>query len=82
MKYRLFLVIFVSSILNILLGTFYKSLMNRLGGLFFTVPCLKQEFFFLPIKGLRSKSRRQTFKTVLNLFLGKRYGFKFFCLSL
>ena len=53
MKYRLFLVIFLSSMLNILLGTFYKSLMYRLGGLFSTVDYLKPAFSFLLIKGWR-----------------------------
>ena len=57
MKYRLFLVIFLSSILNILLGTFLQISNVSIGwlvlysGLFSTVACLKQEFFFLPIKG-------------------------------
>lgn len=41
MRYRLFLVIFLTSILDILLGTFCKSLMYRLGGLFSTVACSK-----------------------------------------
>ncbi|VKG81029.1 putative immunity protein BlpX [Streptococcus pneumoniae] len=59
MKYRLFFVIFLSSVLDILLGTFLQISIVSIGwlvlysGLFFTVVCLKQEFSFLLIKGWR-----------------------------
>ena len=77
MKYRLFLVIFLSSILNILLGTFLQISNVSIGWLVLYSGLFEAGVFLLTNKGLTVK-----IKTVLNLFLEKRYGFKFFCLSL
>jgi len=60
MKYRLFLVIFLSSMLNLLLGTFLQISNVSIG-------------WIVLYSGL--------FEAGLNLFLEKRYGFKFFCSS-
>lgn len=53
MKYRLFFVIFLSSVLDILLGTFLQISIVSIGWLVLYSGLFEAEFSFLLIKGWR-----------------------------
>ena len=82
MKYRLFLVIFLSSMLNILLGTFLQISNISIGWLVLYSGLFEAGIFLLANKGVAVKIKEVDIQNRFKFFLEKRYGFKFFCLSL
>nr|AEM97906.1 BlpX [Streptococcus pneumoniae] len=81
MKYRLFLVIFLSSVLDILLGTFLQISIVSIGWLVLYSGLFEAGVFLLANKGVAVKIKEVDIRNRFKFILEKPYGFKFFCSS-
>ena len=76
MKYRLFLVIFLSSILNILLGTFLQISNVSIGWLVLYSGLFEAGVFLLTNKGLTVKIKEADIQNRFKLLFGKTMWFQ------
>ena len=76
MKYRLFLVIFLSSILNILLGTFLKISNVSIGWLVLYSGLFEAGVFLLTNKGLAVKIKEADIQNRFKFIFGKTVWFQ------
>lgn len=81
MKYRLFFVIFLSSVLDILLGTFLQISIVSIGWLVLYSGLFEAGVFLLANKGVAVKIKEVDIRNRFKFIFGKPYGFKFFCSS-
>ena len=76
MKYRLFLVIFLSSILNILLGTFLQISNESIGWLVLYSGLFEAGVFLLTNKGLTVKIKEVDIRNRFKFIFGKTLWFQ------
>ena len=76
MKYRLFLVIFLSSILNILLGTFLQISNVSIGWLVLYSGLFEAGVFLLTNKGLTAKIKEADIQNRFKFIFGKTIWFQ------
>ena len=76
MTYRLFLVIFLSSILDILLGTFLQISNVSIGWLVFYSALFEAEVFLLTNKGLTVKIKEADIQNRFKFIFGKTIWFQ------
>ena len=76
MKYRLFLVIFLSSILNILLGTFLQISNESIGWLVLYSALFEAGVFLLTNKGLTVKIKEADIQNRFKFIFGKTIWFQ------
>ena len=76
MKYRLFLVIFLSSMLNILLGTFYQISNESIGWLVLYSALFEAGVFLLANKGVAVKIKEVDIQNRFKFIFGKTVWFQ------